>query len=56
MTELNELQIIQLITTIVEKHKCKILKLDVKNHILDIDGPAEAKTACAKELETFLNF
>ncbi|GBC63509.1 hypothetical protein DENIS_4503 [Desulfonema ishimotonii] len=56
MTELSRVQIIQLITSIVDKYRCEIRKLDVDNFVLDIEGPPEAKMACAQELETFLNF
>lgn len=52
--ELSESQLIQIITTIVQKHGCVIKELDVKNHLIDIDGPPESKVACAKELEVFL--
>ncbi|AOY59940.1 hypothetical protein B2D07_15860 [Desulfococcus multivorans] len=55
MTELSREQTIQLISTIVAKHGCEILEMDVDNHILDIDGPAEARENCARELELFLD-
>jgi hypothetical protein len=55
MTELTREQTIQLITTIVARHGCSIRELDVDNYILDIDGPSEAREACAKELEIFLD-
>lgn len=54
MEELNELQIAQIVGMIVTKHGCEILEMDLHNFILDIDGPPEAKTECAKELEVFL--
>jgi hypothetical protein len=52
--ELGESQLIQIITAIVQKHGCVIKALDVKNQVIDIDGPPESKVACAKELEVFL--
>jgi len=54
MEELNEFQIVQIISTIVTKHKCEILEMDLNNYILDIDGPPEARAECAKELQIFL--
>ena len=54
MEELNDLQIAQIIGTIVTKHGCEILEMDLNNYILDIDGPPEAKMECAKELQIFL--
>jgi len=54
MTDLTEDQMIQIIAAIVTRHGCRILKMDVQNQILDIDGPEEAKLACARELEMFL--
>ncbi len=52
--DLNEMQIMQLITTIVNRHGCRIVEMDIANRILNIDGPEEARTACAGELEMFL--
>ena len=55
MTQLTREQTIQLISTIVAKHGCTIRELDVDNYVLDIDGPAEARENCARELELFLD-
>lgn len=55
MTQLSKEQTIQLISTIVARHGCSIVLLDVDNQILDIDGPAEAREKCARELELFLD-
>lgn len=55
MTQLSKEQTIQLISTIVARHGCNIVMLDVDNRILDIDGPAEAREKCAQELELFLD-
>lgn len=55
MTQLSKEQTIQLISTIVARHGCSIVLLDIDNRILDIDGPAEAREACARELELFLD-
>lgn len=55
MTELSREQTIQLISTIVAKHGCKILEMDVDKYILNIDGPAEAREKCVQELELFLD-
>lgn len=52
---LTEMQIMQLITTIVTKHGCEIIEMDLENQILDIDGPAEARMKCAMELQDFLD-
>ena len=46
---------INLIKLIVDKHGCKILDIDLDNHVLNIDGPEEAQIACAQELEAVLN-
>jgi len=54
MEELNELHIVQIIGTIVTRHGCEIVEMDLNNYILDIDGPTEAKMECAKELQVFL--
>ena len=51
---LSEIQIMQLITTIVTKHGCEIKEIDLENHVLDIDGPPEARMKCATELQEFL--
>lgn len=55
MNELSESQLIQLITTIVNKHGCHIVEMDIKNHILNIDGPPAAREACARELAEWLD-
>ena len=54
MTKLSREQTIQLISTIVAKHGCKILEMDVDNYVLNIDGPEEAREKCVQELELFL--
>ncbi len=53
--ELTEFQKIQLITTIVNKHGCEIIEIDLENHIIDISGSPESRLECARELEAFLN-
>lgn len=53
---LSEAQIIQIITTIVAKHGCHVIELDLESNIINIDGPEEAQMACAQELSSFLNF
>lgn len=55
ISELDETQIIQVITTIVMRHGCRIVEMDLKHQILNIDGPAEARVACAEELAAFLD-
>ena len=52
---LSEIQIMQLITTIVNKHGCEIKEIDLENQVLDIDGPPEARMKCAIELQDFLD-
>lgn len=55
-TVLTEAQIIQIITTIVAKHGCQILEMDLDNNLINIGGSEEAQMACAQELSSFLNF
>lgn len=55
ISELSEAQIIQVITTIVMRHGCRIVEMDLENQILNIDGPEEARAACAEELAAFLD-
>jgi predicted HAD superfamily phosphohydrolase YqeG len=54
MTELDKFQIMQIITNIVQKHGCELLELDIDNQIINIDGPEEARIACAMEIEAAL--
>ncbi len=53
-SDLTEAQILQLITTIVNRHGCQIRELDLQNSIINIDGPPQARVECAQELEAFL--
>ena len=52
--EMNEAQILTIITNIVEKHGCRIKEVDVENRLIDLEGPEEAKVACAMALADLL--
>lgn len=51
---LTNMQILQIVATIVTKYGCEIIEMDLENRILDIDGPPEARMKCAVELQNFL--
>jgi len=34
----------------VEKHGCRIVDLDIENHIINLDGPDDQVNACAQAI------
>jgi c-di-GMP-binding flagellar brake protein YcgR len=54
MSELKNDQLLTIIAQIAEKHNCKIVDIDLENHILNLDGPECDQVACAIELESVL--
>lgn len=46
---------LDLIVKTIEYHGCKLVDIDLDNHILNIEGPEAAQTACALALEKLLN-
>jgi len=54
MTELTEAQLLTIVKNIVDQHGCRIADIDLENHILDIDGPPEARAECALALQAVL--
>jgi hypothetical protein len=55
MVKLRDDQILQIITTICQRNGCKIKKIDLKRHKVDIDGPLDAQENCHYELIAFLD-
>lgn len=54
MTEMNDAQILTIVTNIVEKHGCKLVEFDPENRIINLEGPDDAKVECAIALEEVL--
>jgi len=52
--EMSEAQLLTMITNIVEKHGCKIIEIDLENHLINLEGPEDAKVSCAIELADLL--
>jgi hypothetical protein len=52
--EMNDAQMLTIITHIVEKHGCRIKKVDIENHLVNLEGPEDAKVACAIALAEVL--
>ena len=46
---------LDLIVKTIEHHGCKLVDIDLDKHILNIEGPEEAQTACALALEKLLS-
>lgn len=34
----------------VEKHGCRIVELDIENHVINLDGPDDKVNACAQAI------
>jgi len=45
---------LNLLAATVEKHGCRIVDLDIENHIINLDGPAENVQACAEAIAEFV--
>ena len=54
MSELTDDQLIMIVNNIVEQHGCKVVEIDLENHILNIEGSEEAQAECAIALEKVL--
>jgi hypothetical protein len=57
MQKPDKLQVLQIVKSICEKHRCTIQEIDFDNKVLNIEGPPddpEARVQCAKELEEML--
>ena len=54
MDDMNDPQILTLVTNVVEKHGCKLIDVDLENRIIDLEGPDDAKVNCAIALEEVL--
>jgi hypothetical protein len=54
MTELTDTQLLTIVKNIVDQHGCQLVDIDLENHILNIDGPAEARAECALALQDVL--
>ena len=54
MSELTDGQMITIVKNVVEQHGCKLVDIDLENQILDIEGPEDAKAACAIALQEIL--
>lgn len=44
---------LNLLVATVEKHGCRIVELDIENHIINLDGPDENVQACAQAIAEF---
>jgi hypothetical protein len=51
---MDEAQMITVVKNVVEQHGCTLVEIDFENQILNIDGPEEAKAACALALAEVL--
>jgi hypothetical protein len=49
---LTETQFFSLVSTITNKHNCRLL--DINKRIINITGPSESEYACTTELENIL--
>ena len=54
MNELTDEQVLTIVTNVVEQHGCKLIDVDLENHILNIEGPEEARAECAMALGQIL--
>ena len=54
MTNLEDSQLLTVVTNIVEQHGCRIVEIDLENYVLNIDGPEDAQLKCALALEDVL--
>ncbi|MDJ0784394.1 MAG: hypothetical protein QNJ22_20690 [Desulfosarcinaceae bacterium] len=46
---------LDIIVKTIEQHGCKLVDIDLDNHVLNIEGPEAAQVACALALEKLLN-
>jgi hypothetical protein len=45
---------LNLIQMTVESHGCRIVEVDLENHVVNLDGPDEAIEACARAIADVL--
>jgi len=55
MTERGEAPSLDIIVKIIEQHGCKLVDIDLHNHVLNIEGPEAAQVECALALDHLLN-
>ncbi len=55
MHRLNKTETLQIIAHVCQRYGCEIIRLDFDRHILDLDGPADARKKCMQDLEVFLD-
>jgi hypothetical protein len=46
---------LNMVKTTAEKHGCRIVDVDLENHILNLDGPDEAVDACARAIAALVD-
>ena len=49
-----DMTLLSMVTQVVEKHGCRLVDFDPENQIINIEGPEEAKVACALALQDLL--
>ena len=54
MTELDDAQLLTVVTNLVEKHGCKLTNIDFERESIYIEGPDDAKADCARALTEVL--
>lgn len=54
MTDMDDSQLLTLITSIVEQHGCRIIDIDLADQIINIEGPEDAKVQCAMAIGKIL--
>ena len=54
MTELDDAQLLTVVTNLVEKHGCQLVNIDFENFSIEIEGPDDAKAECARALADLL--
>ena len=54
MTELNDAQLLTIVQNVVERHGCKIAEFDFDNKIINLEGPEDVKTDCARAIAEIL--
>lgn len=55
MTQMEADKLLTIITHTVEKHGCRIVDIDLENHLINIEGPEQAQEQCAIALGEILN-
>ena len=52
---MDETLFLNLLKATVEKHGCRIVDLDLENHIINLDGPEDKVHACAEAIAAFMD-